>query len=71
MSVVVAIPEGLYNILTSNTSVVRTDRVGTLRSISLTLGFVSIPPGVLIRIIPTPPRERPFIKMKIMSANQA
>ena len=70
MSVVVAIPEGLYNILTSNTSVVRTDRVGTLRSISLTLGFVSIPPGVLIRI-PTPPRERPFIKMKIMSANQA
>ena len=35
--------------------------------ISLALGFVSIPLGVLIRCIPTPPLERFFIKLKIMS----
>ena len=34
--------------------------------ISLALGFVSIPLGVLIRCIPTPPLERAFIKMRIM-----
>lgn len=34
--------------------------------ISLALGFVSIPLGVLIRCIPTPPLERAFIKLKIM-----
>lgn len=36
--------------------------------ISLALGFVSIPLGVLIRYIPTPPLERLFIKLRIMSA---
>jgi P-type Ca2+ transporter type 2C len=35
--------------------------------ISLALGFVSIPLGVLIRCVPTPPLERLFIKLKIMS----
>ena len=35
--------------------------------ISLALGFVSIPLGVLIRCIPTPPLERLFIKLRIMS----
>lgn len=35
--------------------------------ISLALGFVSIPLGVLIRYIPTPPLERFFIKLRIMS----
>lgn len=35
--------------------------------ISLALGFVSIPLGVLIRCIPTPPLERAFIKLRIMS----
>ncbi|KAF9778981.1 hypothetical protein BJ322DRAFT_466634 [Thelephora terrestris] len=35
--------------------------------ISLALGFASIPLGVLIRCIPTPPLERAFIKLRIMS----
>ena len=35
--------------------------------ISLALGFVSIPLGALIRCIPTPPLERAFIKMRIMT----
>ena len=34
--------------------------------ISPTLGFVSIPLGVLIRCIPTPPLERAIIKLRIM-----
>ena len=38
--------------------------------ISLALGFISIPLGVLIRCIPTPPLERAFIKMRIMSADE-
>jgi len=33
--------------------------------ISLALGFMSIPLGVLIRCIPTPPLERAFIKLRI------
>lgn len=35
--------------------------------ISLALGLVSLPLGVLIRCIPTPPLERLFIKLRIMS----
>lgn len=38
--------------------------------ISLALGFVSIPLGVLIRCIPTPPLERAFIKLRIMSSDE-
>lgn len=38
--------------------------------ISLALGFVSIPLGVIIRCIPTPPLKRAFIKMRIMSADE-
>ena len=38
--------------------------------ISLALGFVSIPLGVLIRCIPTPPLERAFIKMRLMSRDE-
>ena len=38
--------------------------------ISLALGFVSIPLGVLIRCIPSPPLERAFIKMKIMRSDE-
>ena len=38
--------------------------------ISLALGFVSIPLGILIRCIPTPPLERAFIKMRIMTADK-
>ena len=38
--------------------------------ISLALGFVSIPLGVLIRCIPTPPLERAFIKLKIMRPDE-
>jgi Ca2+-transporting ATPase len=38
--------------------------------ISLALGFVSIPLGVLIRCIPTPPFERAFIKLRIMSPDK-
>jgi Ca2+-transporting ATPase len=38
--------------------------------ISLALGFVSIPLGVFIRCIPTPPLERAFIKLRIMSADE-
>lgn len=34
--------------------------------LSIALGFVSIPLGFLIRLIPTPPVERLFIKLKIM-----
>jgi len=38
--------------------------------ISLALGFVSIPLGVLIRYIPNPPLERAFIKMRIMRSDE-
>jgi Ca2+-transporting ATPase len=38
--------------------------------ISLTLGFVSIPLGVLIRCIPTPPLKRAFIKLRIMRSDE-
>lgn len=38
--------------------------------ISLALGFVSIPLGALIRCIPTPPLERTFVKLGIMSADE-
>jgi len=38
--------------------------------ISLALGFVSIPLGVLIRCIPTPPLERAFMKLRIMSPDE-
>ena len=38
--------------------------------ISLALGFVSIPLGILIRCVPTPPLERIFIKLKIMSPEE-
>lgn len=38
--------------------------------ISLALGFVSIPLGILIRCIPTPPLERAFIKLRIMSPDE-
>ncbi|KAF8606411.1 calcium-translocating P-type ATPase [Ceratobasidium sp. AG-I] len=34
--------------------------------LSIALGFVSIPLGFLIRLIPTPPVERLFIKLKVM-----
>jgi Ca2+-transporting ATPase len=36
--------------------------------ISLALGFVSIPLGILIRCLPTLPFERAFIKLRIMTA---
>ncbi|KAF9778977.1 Ca-transporting ATPase [Thelephora terrestris] len=35
--------------------------------ISLALGFASIPLGALIRYIPTPPLERAFIRLRLMS----
>ncbi|KAF9778979.1 Ca-transporting ATPase [Thelephora terrestris] len=35
--------------------------------ISLALGFASIPLGILIRCIPTPPLEHAFIRLRIMS----
>ena len=38
--------------------------------ISLALGFFSIPLGVLIRCIPTPPCERAFIKLRIMRPDE-
>ena len=38
--------------------------------ISLALGFVSIPLGVLIRRTPTPSLERAFIKLKIMRSDE-
>jgi len=38
--------------------------------ISLALGFLSIPLGAFIRCIPTPPLERVFIKLRIMSADE-
>ncbi|KAF9644891.1 Ca-transporting ATPase, partial [Thelephora ganbajun] len=38
--------------------------------ISLALGFFSIPLGVLIRCIPTPPLERAFIKLRIMTPHE-
>ena len=38
--------------------------------ISLALAFVSIPLGVLIRCIPTPPFERAFIKLRIMKSDE-
>ncbi|KAF9647966.1 calcium-translocating P-type ATPase [Thelephora ganbajun] len=38
--------------------------------ISLALGFFSIPLGVLIRCIPTPPLEHVFIKLRIMSPDE-
>jgi len=38
--------------------------------ISLALGFVSIPLGVLIRCLPTPPFERAFIKLRIMRPDE-
>ena len=38
--------------------------------ISLALGFVSIPLGILIRNIPTPPLERAFIKLRLISRDE-
>jgi Ca2+-transporting ATPase len=38
--------------------------------ISLALGFVSIPLGIIIRCLPTPPFERAFIKLRIMTAEE-
>ena len=38
--------------------------------ISLALGSVSIPLGVLIRCIPTPPCERAFIKLRMMRPDE-
>jgi Ca2+-transporting ATPase len=34
--------------------------------LSIALGFVSIPLGFLIRLIPTPPVERLFVRLRIM-----
>jgi Ca2+-transporting ATPase len=47
-----------------------TSLLGREWGISLVLGFVSIPLGVIIRYIPTPPLERMFIKLRIMSPEE-
>ena len=67
-SVLTAVQLLWVNIITDTLAVLTSESpLDRTPDTSLALGFMSIPPGVLIRCISTPPLECPFIKLRIMS----